>query len=172
MDLPPDEVVVEPEAMLHHTQLFANDFSYATKCYGDHRPEDCSKFVQPILKYSSNTNASCPFSAELCKTAFGNLVLDSGDIESARHLGLNRGPSFIIRYQTTCAPLNTDNYTERTSMRNPDTGDIRTFMTYKYGTNVNPMAPQNYVHRVELDESKSTIDQYLDPMESGDYRVS
>lgn len=168
----PDEVLVEPEAMLHHTQLFADDFSYAMKCYGDHKPEGCSKFVQPTLTYSSNTNGSCPFSAELCKMAFGNLVLDSGDIESARHLGLNQGPPFTIRYQTSCAPLNTDEYAEWTSIRNSATGANQSFMIYNYGTRVVSETPYNYVHRIKLDESRSTIDQYLDSTQGEDYKIS
>jgi hypothetical protein len=168
----PDEVNA-PEVLLnsslYHTQLSVEDFSYAAQCYSKHRPGSCSKFVTPNLKYRSNTNASCPFASELCKSASGNLVLESDNIESVRHLGLNRGPPFLIRYQTHCAPLNTENYTERVNVSS-EAGGHQLFIRYKYGKKYKSKDNYTYVQSVQLDEGR--FNHYKESGAGGDYKVS
>ncbi|KAF2623612.1 hypothetical protein BU25DRAFT_400704, partial [Macroventuria anomochaeta] len=89
------------------TQKMVEDLSYATRCYGSQDPGYCDKFAQADLPYTIYRNASCPFAPELCQSSFGNLLLDAGNIDSVRHLGLNAGPSFSLRYRTHCPPLKT-----------------------------------------------------------------
>jgi hypothetical protein len=66
----------------------------------------------------------------MCKLSYGNLLLDTGDIDSVKHLGLNKGPRFTLRYRTHCAPLVTEGFTFPVPMQNT----TRKFIDYKYGT--------------------------------------
>jgi hypothetical protein len=119
---------------------------YAKQCYGEARvplPKGCDTFVASVLPYTLNLNASCPFANEMCKSTTGNLLLDSGDLNSLDHLGLNLGPRFLLRHQTHCAPLNTQNFTEiHTDAQDPS----ERFMRYKYGSVDN----RNFLYQVEL----------------------
>lgn len=128
------------------------DFLYASSCYNSKTAVDCEKFVQSSLPYTSDRNASCPFASELCKMSYGNLLLDTGDLDSVKHLGLNRGPRFTLRYRTHCAPLVTKGYTKVL----PQTGTTyRNFTRYDYGMIYKPVnGPDPWIYWVEQDDQR------------------
>ncbi|KAI0390878.1 hypothetical protein F5Y17DRAFT_37952 [Xylariaceae sp. FL0594] len=116
------------------TELVHDASIFASKCLD--RTAFCPfpGFAAPFLPTNeSDSSAGCPFSAEICRTANTNLRLDTGYIDSHRHLGLNAPPNerFFWRYVLHCAPLHTENYTSH--VRQGDSGLVR----YHYGT-LNP----------------------------------
>jgi len=137
--------------VFYQQQKVADYFSYATKCYHNTKvqgTESCNKFTISTLPYTSNKNASCPFAEEMCKSNTGNLLLDSGYLDSLDHLGLIKGPRFAIRYYTHCAPLNTQNFTEVITASNSS----QRFLRYKYWTN----NTESFVY--QLDKEKPSLE--------------
>jgi hypothetical protein len=116
--------------MEYNSQKSWEDYSYATQCYRNETNVGCDKFVYPALPYTSDRNAICPFAPEMCKLAYDNLLLDTGEVDSVKHLGLNKGPRFTLRYRTHCAPLVTRGYVFSVPLPNT----TRQFINYKYGT--------------------------------------
>lgn len=84
--------------------------------------------MTPTLPYNAETNAPCPFDAILCKNSTGNLVMDTGYIESNKDLGINGGPRFNLRQERQCAPLVTDGYKRNV------TEEERSIVRYYYQT--------------------------------------
>jgi hypothetical protein len=149
--------------MTYQSQKSIEFITYAMQCYregGVPRPQGCDIFTKSALPYTSDTNASCPFAKEMCQSSTGNLLLDSGDLDSFDHLGFNTGPRFLLRHQTHCAPLNTLNFTEI----HTDTQDSsKRFMRYKYGSKAN----RTFLFQAELDREKPRSDNVA----IGNYKV-
>lgn len=119
---------------------------YATQCYGEQKGS-CETFVLPTLPYHMDKNATCPFEDEVCKRVDGNLLLDTGIVDSIKQLGLNNVPHFTLQHRVHCAPLKTEGYTE---VLDPS-DSVRSGVTYSYGTDAagrnisfqtEPLAPQ------------------------------
>lgn len=149
---PPDELSWAGRVMDYNSEKAWADFLYASSCYNSKTAVDCEKFVQSSLPYTSDRNASCPFASELCKMSYGNLLLDTGDLDSVKHLGLNRGPRFTLRYRTHCAPLVTKGYTKVL----PQTGTTyRNFTRYDYRMIYKPVnGPDPWIYWVEQDDQR------------------
>ncbi|KAM7200403.1 hypothetical protein V8F20_005380 [Naviculisporaceae sp. PSN 640] len=103
---------------------------------------DCNLLARPNLVSqtgsgpqgaSINTNAPCPFSKGLCQTgdSSGNLLLDTGYIDSHEHLGLNshKQDRIAMRQRYHCAPLRTEGFEEDVK----DEEDGITYTRYNYG---------------------------------------
>ncbi|KAI0552539.1 hypothetical protein F4679DRAFT_70859 [Xylaria curta] len=105
--------------------------TYAEQCYLSNAVGllDCAGFVQDRLAATIDNNADCPFDEEICVSKNGNLVLDSGFIDSHKDLGLNAPTNSRIQMRTVlqCAPLKTRGYTEQFS---DETGN---YTRYLYG---------------------------------------
>ncbi|KAI8626961.1 hypothetical protein F5Y19DRAFT_487249 [Xylariaceae sp. FL1651] len=103
----------------------------ATQCYENTTASTsaCSMFVKPRLPLSVNRNASCPF-GNLCRNARGNLLLDTGLLDSHEDFGLNAPKSerFSMREVAQCAPLRTDGHQDQWNL----TQD-RSYTRYYYG---------------------------------------
>lgn len=97
--------------MEYFSRKLWEDDSYATKCYYGSKATGCEQYVQPALPYTVDRHAPCPFATEICKLSSGNLLLDTGSLDSVKHLGLNQGPRFTLRIQTHCAPLVVNGHT-------------------------------------------------------------
>jgi len=113
------------------------DSTYAQQCYSANTSSGslgCNTYIRQALPYTVATNASCPFSAELCATQ-ENVLVDTGFIDSHADLGWNAPESqrFEYRLQMHCAPLSQENFT---SMRNGSNG--RSFTEYFYGPSWSP----------------------------------
>ncbi len=110
-----------------------NDYLiYAEQCYQTGQAsllDGCKTFTQLHLPYVIDQNASCPFAAEMCKSKNSNLVLDTQYLHSYKHLGMNRGPPFLLRHKIHCAPLVTKGFSE--VFVDPSSGDA--YQRYKYG---------------------------------------
>lgn len=68
-------------------------------------PDDCRILSIPTLPYRTNKNASCPFTPSTCRTPYNNIVIETEELHSYKHLGLNKGPPFTMRVRHRCAPL-------------------------------------------------------------------
>ena len=134
--------------MQYQSQKCVDAFTYATQCYRDDGiplTEACDSFAVPRLRYTSDRNASCPFGCDICKSNFGNILLDSGALDSIQDLGLNAGPHFTVRHATHCAPLMTSGFTE--TIRDSKTSQETRI--YRYGSRGN----KSHVHEVKLKET-------------------
>jgi hypothetical protein len=118
-------------------QKSAEHLAYALRCYQGEaaiQPDDCKTLSSSTLPYESNYNASCPFSAEICKSASGNLLIDTGPLSGYQHLGINKGPRLSIQHRQHCAPLKSTGFT-RTYV---DANRLNaSYMAYDYGGRAN-----------------------------------
>ena len=88
--------------------LLQSSAQRAQQCYSTNASsEDCPTFVQPSLRISIITHASCPFDMEVCQSNATNLIVDTGLIDSHNDLGINSSPNerFSFRLVNHCAPL-------------------------------------------------------------------
>lgn len=116
----------------------AEHLAYALRCYQqqDQQRRDgnqldtCKLLTTAALKYEVTTNASCPFSPDICKHATGNFRLETGFLDNYKDLGMNKGPRFTIRLQHHCAPLKSEGY--RRSHADPQRPGID-IVRYDYG---------------------------------------
>ena len=137
----------------YHNRINQDSFNYATQCYNGTSASsagNCNTFVKSALPFTTNRNASCPFDMEICESSTGNLLLDSGNVESDTQLGLNNIPRFILRYTTHCAPLRTHGYTKIIT----DNNSGRRLLAYTYGS----IPFQPYLYTYDLDKTVWTID--------------
>lgn len=149
--------------MLYFSQKAIDALTYATQCYGEDDAagsELCETFIRSTLPFTANRNASCPFSGNICKSDFGNILLDSGELHSRVHLGLNQDLQFTLRYKTHCAPLNTVGFTEILTVGNSS----QPRHVYRYGRSRN----QSYVFAVDV---KGEVSSYDEPT-FGNYKIT
>ena len=111
---------------------------YARACYGQSQNVlECNQYVQQQLTWTTNQNASCPFSPELC--VYGptsGYEMDTGPIDSHTMLGINAPEEDRVTYRkvSTCSVIHTRNYT--TEWNNTDPSDIAygdTYQRFWYG---------------------------------------
>jgi len=109
--------------------------NYALQCYADSiSASDCSTYVKSSLPRTINRNASCPFEESICASKSGNLLIDTGYLDSFSQLGVNTKPEyqFQYRYRYHCAPLSTDGYTRNFDETNSSV--TQPVVRYYYGT--------------------------------------
>ena len=84
---------------------------------------------------TSYANASCPFpgGSKICLKEAGNIHIDTGIIDSHKHLGINARPTdrFGVQFNLKCAPLVTEGYKRRQKAGNNTSQDEST--QYLYG---------------------------------------
>ncbi len=130
---------------------------YSLRCYMDtSTADDCKLYVKPHLPTIIDGNASCPFASEMCKSQFGNLVVDSGFMNSHDDLGINSAPEdrFLFRLVHQCAPLVTQGFS---SLSNTSSGPV---MRYYYGQLNANLA--NFTYQMPVNYSLSNIEGYTD----------
>ena len=91
----------------------AEHLAYASQCYQVEdaaRSDSCRTMAIPTLPYKFDGNASCPFAAAMCKQPSGNLLIDTGVLDSYTHFGLNAGPHVTVQVTEHCAPLVTTGF--------------------------------------------------------------
>ncbi|RAL08519.1 uncharacterized protein BO97DRAFT_398097 [Aspergillus homomorphus CBS 101889] len=83
--------------------------TYVRRCYHEDASQlDCSTYVRPSIPFTTNPNASCPYSHDLCAyNGQSALQMDTGLLDSHEDFGINAPPSNRIKYRrvTTCAPI-------------------------------------------------------------------
>jgi hypothetical protein len=153
--------------MLYQSQKCVDAFTYATQCYrgGDYAQNElCETFARPSLPFTLERNASCPFAGEICKSDFGNILLDSGILNSQSHLGLNQNPQFTLRSRTHCAPLKTAGFTD--TVMAPKSSQIR--QVYRYGNTYGIKGNETHVFAVDIRDERPSYD----GVTIGNYKVT
>jgi hypothetical protein len=144
-------------------ELLLDSSRYAQTCYNTTYVGGlirCEGFiVRSLPTVEMDIHASCPFHETICRSANGNLRLDTGYVDSNDHIGLNAPVSerFAWRYVLHCAPLQTYNYTSH-GLR----GKIPV-VRYYYGTRIelpeNNRKGQDYtLEEHDVDTQYSLID--------------
>lgn len=88
--------------------------TYARACYGGpSNALECSQYQVQSLPYTIKDNESCPFADGMCLTNYPAFSLDTGNLSSHDHLGINTQPKDRISYRrkTTCAPIKDKGFT-------------------------------------------------------------
>lgn len=132
-------------------QLTANN--YAQQCYNANATDytfDCASFVTPALPSTVDYNAPCPFAPEICRSNTSNIRLDTGYLDTTRHLGVNAPGSERILFRSIfqCAPLVTENHTEHVT-----TPDGANYTRHYYGPPANSAAAHNWTYETPTLES-------------------
>lgn len=85
----------------YRSRMVQQAASYARECYGADSSGlvECNTFVQRTLAAAINQNASCPFADSICKSTTGNIMLDSGLMNSHHDFGLNSPPDQRFQYR-------------------------------------------------------------------------
>ena len=131
--------------------------TYARACYGKiPDPLQCSKYARQSLSWSSNQNATCPFTPDLCfygeKAAY---AMDTGWLDSRSALGINAPKSDSIQYRkvTTCSPLQVKDHERMHNNTDPEDGDLGDHLIdYEFGDNP---GYSNYTFQYNLNGSVS-----------------
>ena len=112
--------------------------TYARACYGKTKdPLQCNQYAQQSLPWTSDQNASCPFSPDLC--FYGEnagYAMDTGRLDSRSALGINAPDSDRIQYRkvTTCTPLKAEEHVRVYNDTNPEDGAFgSTFIDFEFG---------------------------------------
>jgi hypothetical protein len=108
--------------------------NYALSCYANSsNAQGCNNYVKSQLRYSSNRTAGCPFDENLCRLSKGNILLDTGYLDSHFDLGMNARleDRFLYRRTTHCAPLKTAGYTSSANFSNA--GVATPYTQFLYG---------------------------------------
>ena len=111
----------------------AEHLAYASQCYQANdsaRPDNCRIMTIPALPIKVDNNASCPFDNKICKQLSGNILLDTGVLDSYEHFGLNAGPHVSVQVTEHCAPIVTAGYSN--SSVDPARNNVN-FTSYNYG---------------------------------------
>jgi hypothetical protein len=129
-----------------NTQII-NLANYVQNCYTvESSAQNCSVFVKGQLHDAKiDRNSSCPFPGNqaICKNEYGNILIDSGLLDSNDDLGLNMPPSLRIKIRLVnkCAPLLVDGY--KTAFNSSQNGVTVPYARYLYGSRTD----QNYTYQ-------------------------
>lgn len=98
-------------SMAAQVNSIKNALNYVQQCYseGTSRLMSCDAFAISTLPSYINNSASCPFQGDICQSSSGNLVLDTGYLDTHTHFGINSRPRdrMLMRRVMSCAPLKT-----------------------------------------------------------------
>jgi hypothetical protein len=139
------------------TNLVNNAANYAQQCYSTNTSGmfDCTSFVKPNLPTILDQSAACPFQNGLCRANDSNLVLDTGYIDTNKHLGINwpPGQNILIRSVMQCAPLVTEGHKWNASETR------ETFTRYDYGPYHHKRLAYTYeVESLDYQYNKENVD--------------
>jgi hypothetical protein len=91
---------------------YRENLAYAHSCYaGDlvnGSSSVCNTMTVPRIESQINRAAPCPFAKELCLGSA--MIIDSGPIDSHKHLGINAAPKdrIQVRKMISCVPIPVD----------------------------------------------------------------
>jgi hypothetical protein len=141
-------------------QRSAEHLAYATRCYQEGpstQPDGCRTLTISALSYRMDRNASCPFTEGMCKSSFGNLIIDTGPLDSFEHFGLNKKPRLTVWGREHCAPLVTEGFQNTfVASHQPDVA----YMRYNFGG-----GDRNFAFQTVINASTTNPDL------EGDYEV-
>ncbi|KAL1605012.1 hypothetical protein SLS60_004555 [Paraconiothyrium brasiliense] len=128
--------------------------TYARACYGGPSAAlECNQYKVNSLPYTISETEPCPFDKKMCLNKIPVLSLDTGNMSSHDHLGINaqKKDRILYRRKTSCAPIISDgfftsfNYTD---IANASLGDFR-------GSDGDVLDFYNYGGTVHIDGSKA-----------------
>lgn len=159
------------------TKKYLDDLNYALECYRNRQTTQsgCQLYTRSSLSYKITRNATCPFGAQICQRASGNLKMDSGKLDSWEDLGMNAELRFQISLVQHCAPLITSGYKQ--SYVSP-TDPSKSYMRYSYLRDKTIMnnttrffASGDSVLQVPLKDPFDTLSQWTTYTSIPDYRT-
>jgi hypothetical protein len=151
-------------------QLMTSAMSYAQRCYSKAaKMENCDYLVRPRLSSTITRNASCPFQEHMCLLKNGNIILDTGLVDSHRDLGFNSPVSKRAQFRRVdhCAPLIMDGFTD-TYMYQAN-GQQMPYKRYNYGARLH-LKGFNYTH-IQPDLSRDQLAMQSFKKTLGDYEL-
>ncbi|RWA05560.1 hypothetical protein EKO27_g9549 [Xylaria grammica] len=130
-----DFEVARSEDLFLQSAIFApkiyNAANYAQQCYSNDSVGilDCSRLTTKRISAQIDTEASCPFQHDICRSNNTNLRIDSGYMNSHDHFGINApvDKRMLVRTVLHCAPMETRGYS---SQKNTTIGNVT---VYHYG---------------------------------------
>ena len=138
--------------------------NYASQCYSTasaSQSEACRPYVKPRLSYSVVKNASCPFQDGMCIYKSGNILLDTGYLDSLQDFGINTPPSlrFSFRMTLQCAPIVTQGFTKLYPSNDTNKPDS---IHYHYGASSHsiPDRDNSFTYQTVVDMSARSLDNY------------
>lgn len=116
-------------------------------------------YVRPSLHFTSDRNASCPFTGDICLSEFGNLKLDTGYINTHEDLGINapREDRFFLRNMYHCAPLKTDGFSSVYNYVDPDNNDASALSRLFYGRVSISKPYANFTYQFPTNNSRGNL---------------
>lgn len=133
----------------YQAEVLSSDASYAQQCYPDETSARCGQYVKRRLPVTVTRNASCPFQKDpsICKLAEGNIILDTGYLDSHFDLGINAPEKDRVQFRrvTTCAPLVTEGYKNSVQVEGAEANYTRYFYGPNTAQSSEPNAP-TYVY--------------------------
>lgn len=114
------------------SQLMNSYASQAEQCYSSTSDaQNCNLYTKQRLPTNIDRNASCPFEDSICKLERGNIVFDTGYLDSHFDFGINAPEQerVLFRRVSSCAPIKSDGH--RKSYQPPGTNSTETL--YYYG---------------------------------------
>ncbi|KAF2690971.1 hypothetical protein K458DRAFT_398912 [Lentithecium fluviatile CBS 122367] len=162
---PKNENVSLAVIMQYLTQRTTAFLDRSLQCYSNNRTaksENCRPYIKPTLPYSVISNASCPFSEEICLSKDINLLLDTGLLNSHDHLGLNAPPSsrFHFRSRVHCAPLATEGYTKVHMNSQPPQIPIQRYYYGGHQANGQIQLDEAFTYQVPVNLSTYNLDNF------------
>ncbi|KAI1258953.1 hypothetical protein F5Y18DRAFT_443836 [Xylariaceae sp. FL1019] len=139
---------IEDASFQYMSDMTNDAANYVQQCYSANSSGilSCDEFVTTTIPTQlTEYNASCPFQESMCRGNGTPIRLDTGYLDSNRHLGLNMpsDQSFTYRLVVECSPLVTDGYTSKNM-----TGDVPS-VQYHYGDAVGPNGNINITYQIE-----------------------
>ncbi|KAF2108321.1 hypothetical protein BDV96DRAFT_652889 [Lophiotrema nucula] len=152
----------------YKAQKLNNALDYASQCYRRNetsQSDRCEILPRARLRYTVNSNASCPFSDEMCVVDNNNSIsLDTGYLDSIDHLGINAAPHFQYRHVRRCAPIVTEGYAK---LHIDDQDPSVQFLRYYYGA-----SNDSFLYQWRVNVSRPPLDLSLFRSPESDYQVS
>ena len=149
--------------------------NYALQCYRNSSSPssagNCGTFVKKTLQSTVTRNATCPFSEDICLLKSGNLLIDTGFIDSQDDLGINSQPDgkFLYRTVTQCAPLVTNGFKRAENVTTP-TGVLQ-MMRYYYGPLRLPIGNQTLSYQYPIKAPLDDVPHNSISSSIGDYSL-
>ena len=139
----PDYTYQKTQYTANYNQLVQQSHVYVSECYNKTiggQTQACLPFGRDRIGWTTDLNAKCPFSPEMCLTKA--ISLDTGFIGSRSHFGINSHTDEIeYRRVMACAPITTEGFVSGYV----DSGELamaaesggfyehETFLKYSYG---------------------------------------
>ncbi|GAW24524.1 hypothetical protein ANO14919_141110 [Xylariales sp. No.14919] len=154
----------------YEAERLNNAANYAQQCYSDSSSGllDCRRFITQQISVDINSKAACPFNNHSCRDNSNNIILDSGFIDSHRHLGQNAPSNERIRWRTVliCAPLDSARFTSQGSAP-------KNYTLYHFGTRKTPLGDRDYVYKaVPVEAQYSDVLAYDSVVTISNYQIN